>query len=78
MHPSMASDFTTGSRVKPLQLKRLAGLTIVDWLALGLLGLLVQGYWGLRLDGPTYMDASYYATNGRRLAAGEGFTELVI
>ena len=27
---------------------------------------------------PNYMDAYYYTTNGQRLAAGEGFTELVI
>jgi hypothetical protein len=49
-----------------------------DLIAIGLIGLLVQGFWATALDQPTYMDAFYYATNGQRLAAGEGFTELVI
>ncbi len=50
----------------------------LDLIAIGLIGLLVQGFWATALNQPTYMDAFYYATNGQRLAAGEGFTELVI
>ncbi len=49
-----------------------------DWLWLALLGLLFQAVWAVQMPTPTYMDAYYYATNGQRLAAGEGFTELVI
>jgi hypothetical protein len=49
-----------------------------DWLVLAAIGLLVQGFWALRQQQPTYMDAYYYATNGQRLAAGEGFTEQII
>lgn len=45
---------------------------------IGILGVLVQTLWALRLTGPAYMDAAYYATNGMRLAGGHGFTELVI
>jgi hypothetical protein len=47
-------------------------------LALALIGLLIQGFWALRLEYPTYMDAAYYTTNGQRLAAGQGWTEMVI
>ncbi|MEW5987027.1 MAG: glycosyltransferase family 39 protein [Chloroflexota bacterium] len=50
----------------------------MDWLWLALIGLAVQGLWAWRLTRPTYLDAYYYATNGRRLAAGYGFTEEVI
>jgi hypothetical protein len=50
----------------------------LDLIAIGLIGLLVQGFWATALSQPTYMDAFYYATNGQRLAAGEGFTEMVI
>jgi hypothetical protein len=50
----------------------------VDWLWVGLIGLLVQAFWAARLTHPSYMDAYYYATNGQRLAAGFGFTEEVI
>ncbi|MCI0578877.1 MAG: hypothetical protein L0332_09980 [Chloroflexi bacterium] len=49
-----------------------------DVLLVVLVGLLVQGFWALRLEQPTYMDAYYYATNGQRLAAGAGFTEMII
>lgn len=49
-----------------------------DWLWLALLGLLFQAVWAVQMPTPNYMDAYYYTTNGRRLAAGEGFTELVI
>lgn len=49
-----------------------------DWLWLALLGLLFQAIWAVQMPTPTYMDAYYYTTNGQRLAAGEGFTELVI
>jgi hypothetical protein len=49
-----------------------------DWLVLAAIGLLVQGFWALRQQQPGYMDAYYYATNGQRLAAGEGFTEVII
>lgn len=49
-----------------------------DLFLIALLGLMVQAFWGLRLSHPSYMDAYYYATNGRRLAEGHGFTEMVI
>ncbi len=49
-----------------------------DWLIIALIGLLVQAIWLIRLEQPTYMDAYYYASNGTRLAEGEGFTEMVI
>lgn len=46
------------------------------WLVLA--GLLVQGFWALRLDHPTYFDAYYYTTNAQRLAEGHGFTQEII
>lgn len=49
-----------------------------DWLWLALIGLLVQGFWAVQLDYPSYTDAYYYATNGQRLAQGQGFTEQII
>ncbi|WP_420628346.1 glycosyltransferase family 39 protein [Candidatus Leptofilum sp.] len=49
-----------------------------DWLWLALLGLLFQAIWLVQMPTPTYMDAYYYTSNGQRLAAGDGFTELVI
>ena len=49
-----------------------------DWLWLALIGLLFQAIWAVQMPTPTYMDAYYYTTNGQRLAAGDGFTELVI
>lgn len=49
-----------------------------DWLWLALIGLLFQAVWAVQMPTPTYMDAYYYTTNGQRLAAGDGFTELVI
>jgi hypothetical protein len=49
-----------------------------DWLWLALIGLLVQGFWALQMDYPSYTDAYYYTTNGQRLAQGHGFTEQII
>jgi len=49
-----------------------------DWLWLALIGLLVQGFWALQMDYPSYTDAYYYTNNGLRLAQGHGFTEQVI
>ncbi|MCP4417855.1 MAG: hypothetical protein GY805_14620 [Chloroflexi bacterium] len=49
-----------------------------DWLWLILLGLLFQVVWAVQMPTPNYMDAYYYTTNGQRLAAGNGFSELVI
>ena len=49
-----------------------------DWLWLALIGLLFQAVWAVQMPTPTYMDAYYYTSNGQRLAAGDGFTELVI
>lgn len=49
-----------------------------DWLWLALLGLLVHGLWGLRLDYPSYFDAYFYTINARRLANGAGLTTEVI
>lgn len=50
----------------------------VDLFVIALVGLLIQGALSLRLEHPTYMDAYYYSTNGRRLAEGHGFTEMII
>ena len=50
----------------------------LDWLAIALIGLLLQGFWASRMTQPTYMDAYYYTTNGQRLANGYGFSEEVI
>jgi len=44
-----------------------------DWLWIALFGLLVQGFWAVRLHNPTYMDAYYYTISGQALAAGQGF-----
>jgi len=49
-----------------------------DWLWIALIGLAVHGWWATRLEYPTYMDAYYYTTNGQRLAAGFGFTEMIV
>ena len=54
------------------------GLAMMDWLWILLVGLLVQAFWAARIEQPTYMDAYYYASNGQRLAAGYGFTEMVV
>lgn len=51
---------------------------LVDLIGIAVIGLAIQGLWALRLHAPTYMDAFYYANNGRRLAGGFGFTEQVI
>jgi len=50
----------------------------VDLFVIALIGLLLHGAISLRLEHPTYMDAYYYSTNGRRLAEGHGFTEMII
>jgi hypothetical protein len=51
---------------------------VIDLAIIALIGLAVQGFWVWQVTEPTYMDSYYYATNGQRLAAGKGFTELVI
>lgn len=50
----------------------------VDWLLVAAVGLLVQAFWAVQLEQPTYMDAYYYTTNGRQLAEGAGFEEMII
>ncbi len=42
------------------------------------IGLLVSAGWAVLVREPTYMDAYYYATNGRRLASGHGFSENIV
>lgn len=49
-----------------------------DWLWIALIGLVIQAFWAMRLQQPSYMDAYYYTTNGQRLAEGYGFTEMII
>lgn len=49
-----------------------------EWWWIILLGMLVQGFWALRLQHPAYFDAYYYTTNGQRLADGYGFTEEIV
>ncbi len=49
-----------------------------DLLIIALIGLLVQGFWALRLVHPSYFDAYYYTTNAQRLANGYGFTQEII
>lgn len=49
-----------------------------EWVWIILIGLLVQGFWALRLQHPAYFDAYYYTTNGQRLAQGYGFTEEIV
>lgn len=49
-----------------------------DWVWLALIGLLFQLIWAWQLQHPSYMDAYYYTTNGRRLAQGYGFSEQII
>ncbi len=49
-----------------------------DWLWIVLLGLAVQALWAVRLTHPSYMDAYYYTTAARELAAGRGLTTQVI
>ncbi|MCA9935479.1 MAG: hypothetical protein KC415_16200, partial [Anaerolineales bacterium] len=46
-----------------------------DLLAIAFIGLLVQGYWALRMTHPSYFDAYYYTDNAQRLADGHGFTQ---
>lgn len=52
--------------------------TWVDWVGIVAIGLLLQAFWACRMTMPSYMDAYYYATNAQRLAAGHGFSELII
>lgn len=52
--------------------------SLLEWLLVGVVGLLVQGFWAVQLNQPTYMDAYYYTTNGRQLAEGAGFQEMII
>lgn len=54
------------------------GIAKIDLLLVALIGLLVQAGWASQVNEPTYMDAYYYATNGRRLAGGHGFTEQIV
>ena len=49
-----------------------------DLLWIAVIGLVVQGFWALRMDHPSYFDAYEYTTNARRLAAGDGFTQETI
>lgn len=49
-----------------------------DFVWLAVLGLLVQAFWAARVPEPAYLDSYYYTTNGARLAAGQGFTEMVL
>lgn len=63
---------------RPSAPSRLRVEYFTDWLWLALIGLLVQGFWAIQLDYPSYTDAYYYATNGQRLAQGYGFTEQII
>lgn len=49
-----------------------------EWLLIAVVGLLVQAFWAVQLKEPTYMDAYYYTTNGRQLAEGAGFQEMII
>lgn len=55
-----------------------SGTWVRDWIGIILIGLLVQGFWALRLQHPAYFDAYYYTTNGQRLAQGYGFTEEIV
>ena len=50
----------------------------IDLIFIGLIGLVVQGFWTWQVREPTYMDAYYYTTNGARLADGYGFNEEII
>ncbi len=51
---------------------------VKDWVWITGVALLVQAFWALRMEHPSYFDAYYYTTNGWRLASGEGFTEEII
>ena len=64
--------------MEPILPKQPSNWRRTDWLWLALIGLLFQAVWAVQMPTPTYMDAYYYTTNGQRLAAGDGFTELVI
>lgn len=64
-------DATPSQAHQPTWVKR-------DWVWIALIGLLMQAFWALQMDHPSYMDAYYYTTNGQRLAHGYGFTEEII
>lgn len=49
-----------------------------EWWWIVLLSLLVQAFWGLRLQQPFYFDVYYYTINGQRLASGYGFTQQIV
>ncbi len=49
-----------------------------DLLWIALVGLIIQGYWTLRLTHPSYFDAYDYTSNAIRLAEGKGFTQETI
>lgn len=49
-----------------------------DLLWLAVIALAIQTFWALQMAYPAYFDAYYYATNGQRLASGEGFTQLIV
>ena len=49
-----------------------------EWLLVAVIGLMVQAFWAVLLQQPTYMDAYYYTTNGQQLAQGAGFEEQII
>jgi hypothetical protein len=51
---------------------------LIDLIIVGLIGLVIQGFWTWQVREPTYMDAYYYTTNGQRLAEGYGFSETII
>ncbi|GMQ78646.1 MAG: hypothetical protein BMS9Abin02_1171 [Anaerolineae bacterium] len=51
---------------------------LIDLIIVGLIGLVIQGFWAWQVREPTYLDAYYYTTNGQRLADGYGFTERII
>ncbi|MGH2536707.1 MAG: hypothetical protein ACRDHL_04875, partial [Candidatus Promineifilaceae bacterium] len=50
----------------------------LDLALLGVIGLGLQAAWTAAIQAPTYMDAYYYAINGRQLAEGHGFSEPII
>jgi len=53
-------------------------LARIDLVLVIFIGLLVSVGWAALVRQPTYMDAYYYTTNGRRLAEGYGFSERIV
>lgn len=49
-----------------------------DWPWIIVIGMIVQAFWGLRLQQPFYFDVYYYTINGQRLASGHGFSQEII